>query len=110
MMKRNRFIAFFLAFLAIAPAVARDVLPVTGSWINLFYQDERNKYSNPMDMDNTDPVMWRAKVREMKALGIEYIVFIRGVKQEIIIANIAATISTGTEKTLVIAIALIFSP
>ena len=43
MMKRNRFIAFFLAFLAIAPAVARDVLPVTGSWINLFYQDERNK-------------------------------------------------------------------
>ena len=75
MMKRNRFIAFFLAFLAIAPAVARDVLPVTGSWINLFYQDERNKYSNPMDMDNTDPVMWRAKVREMKALGIEYIVF-----------------------------------
>ena len=75
MMKRNRFIAFFLAFLTIAPAVARDVLPVTGSWINLFYQDERNKYSNPMDMDNTDPVMWRAKVREMEALGIEYIVF-----------------------------------
>ncbi|MGN1245997.1 MAG: DUF4434 domain-containing protein [Muribaculaceae bacterium] len=74
MTKRN-FLLSLLASLSLTAAVAADVLPVTGSWINLFYQDERNKYSNPMDMDNTDPDMWRAKVREMKALGIEYIVF-----------------------------------
>ena len=74
MMKRS-FLISLLASLSLTAAVAADVLPVSGSWINLFYQDERNKYSNPMDMDNTDPALWRAKVREMKALGIEYIVF-----------------------------------
>lgn len=75
MFNRNRFIIVLSALLCFTTAVAADVLPVTGSWINLFYQDERNKYSNPMDMDNTDPEMWRAKVREMQQLGIEYIVF-----------------------------------
>lgn len=74
-MMKNKFLASLLAALSLTTATAADVLPVTGSWINLFYQDERNKYSNPMDMDNTDPEMWRAKVREMKGLGIEYIVF-----------------------------------
>lgn len=54
---------------------AREVLPISGSWINLFYQDVRNKYTNPEYMDNTDPTYWRAKVVEMKNLGIEYIIF-----------------------------------
>ena len=53
----------------------RDILPISGSWINLFYQDERNKYTNPQYMDNTDPDFWRAKVREMNELGIKYIIF-----------------------------------
>ncbi len=54
---------------------ASDILPITGSWVNLFYQDVRNKYTNPENMDNTDPDFWQAKIREMHNLGIEYIIF-----------------------------------
>ena len=43
-------------------------------------------------------------------VGMEYIAFTRGVKQAIIIAIIDAPIRTGIENTLVIAIALMFSP
>lgn len=54
---------------------AQEILPITGSWINLFYQDVRNKYTNPQHMDNTDPDFWTAKVNEMNQSGIEYIIF-----------------------------------
>lgn len=52
-----------------------EVLPVTGTFINLPYQDVRNKYTNPQHMDCTDPDMWIAKVAEMKNMGMEYLVF-----------------------------------
>ena len=52
-----------------------EVLPVTGTFINLPYQDVRNKYTNPPHIDNTDPQMWAAKVAEMKKMGMEYLVF-----------------------------------
>ena len=71
----TRIYSFLLSILLACSLQAADVLPVTGSWINLFYQDVRNKYSNPKDMDNTDPALWRAKVREMHDMGVEYIVF-----------------------------------
>ena len=71
----TRIYSFLLSILLACSLQADDVLPVTGSWINLFYQDVRNKYSNPKDMDNTDPALWRAKVREMHNMGVEYIVF-----------------------------------
>lgn len=51
-----------------------EVLPITGTFINLPYQDVRNKYTNPQHIDNTDPRMWAAKVAEMKKMGMEYIV------------------------------------
>ena len=54
---------------------AADVLPITGTFINLFYQDERNKYMNPQSIDNTEPELWREKVKEMHDMGIEYLVF-----------------------------------
>lgn len=54
---------------------ALGVKPVTGTWINLAYKDVRNKYTNPQHFDNTDPELWRAKVRELSAMGIEYLVF-----------------------------------
>ena len=71
----TRIYSILLSIVLACSMQAADVLPVTGSWINLFYQDVRNKYSNPKDMDNTDPVLWRAKVREMHDMGVEYIVF-----------------------------------
>lgn len=52
-----------------------QVLPITGSWINLAYKDVRNKYTNPMNFDNHDPRLWEAKVRELAGMGLEYLVF-----------------------------------
>ena len=54
---------------------ATGVKPITGTWINLAYKDVRNKYTNPQNFDNTDPKLWKAKVRELSAMGIEYLVF-----------------------------------
>ena len=55
-------------------AAAQRPLPITGSWLNLFYQDERNKYTNPEAVDNTDPELWRTKIDQMHRMGIEYVV------------------------------------
>ena len=51
------------------------VLPVTGTFINLAYQDVRNLYTNPPQADNTDPDMWKEKIAEMKEMGMEYLIF-----------------------------------
>lgn len=74
----NYFRTIALAFIMAASAISaysQEILPITGSWINLFYQDVRNKYTNPQHMDNTDPDFWRVKVREMNDMGIKYIIF-----------------------------------
>lgn len=52
-----------------------QVLPISGTFINLAYQDVRNKYTNPLGQDDTDPQVWSAKIAEMKAMGMEYLVF-----------------------------------
>ena len=52
-----------------------EVLPITGTFINLPYQDVRNKYTNPQHLDCTDPSLWVAKIEEMKEMGMEYLVF-----------------------------------
>ena len=54
---------------------ADGTLPVTGTFINLPYQDVRNKYTNPQDIDCTAPILWHTKVEEMKEMGMEYLVF-----------------------------------
>lgn len=56
-------------------AAVTETLPVTGTFINLPYQDVRNKYTNPKDLDCTSPDLWRAKIHEMKDMGMEYLVF-----------------------------------
>lgn len=50
------------------------VKPITGTWVNLAYKDVRNKYTNPACVDETSPELWRAKVREWSAMGLEYLV------------------------------------
>ena len=47
---------------------------VRGTWINFAYQDERNKYMNPLGIDATSPVLWRLKIKELSDMGIEYVV------------------------------------
>lgn len=51
-----------------------SVLPITGTFLNLPYQDVRNKYTNPLSMDYTDPDFWTSKVHEMAQMGMEYLV------------------------------------
>ncbi len=53
----------------------KRVLPVTGTFINLAYQDTRNKYTNPQSMDCTDPALWEQKIEELHQMGMEYLVF-----------------------------------
>ena len=59
-----------------------QALHVTGTFINLPYQDVRNKYTNPPHIDNTDPDMWAAKIVEMKKMGMEYLVFMSVANEE----------------------------
>ena len=51
-----------------------SALPISGTFLNLPYQDVRNKYTNPLSMDYTDPLFWEAKVFEMHKMGMEYLV------------------------------------
>lgn len=69
-----RHILSIICCAAVLVAAAQRPLPVTGSWVNLFYQDGRNKYTNPEAIDNTDPLLWRAKIDQMHRMGIEYVV------------------------------------
>ena len=69
-MKKN-LVFIVLLLWTCASAFAQQILPVTGTFINLPYQDVRNKYTNPQHLDCTDPDMWAAKVAEMKNMGME---------------------------------------
>ena len=55
-------------------AEVESVLPITGTFLNLPYQDVRNKYTNPLSMDYTDSQFWTVKVNEMANMGMEYLV------------------------------------
>lgn len=50
--------------------------PVRGTWLNLTYQDVRNKYMNPAHIDNTNPDLWRLKVKELSEMGVNYLVIL----------------------------------
>ena len=54
--------------------IVEEILPITGTFLNLPYQDVRNKYTNPLSMDYTDPQFWTVKVNEMAKMGMEYLV------------------------------------
>ena len=52
------------------------IKPISGTWLNLFSQDERNKYTNPAGVDMTSPALWRCKIKEMSEMGVRYLVFL----------------------------------
>jgi hypothetical protein len=54
---------------------APGIKPISGTWLNLFNQDVRNKYTNPAGVDITAPALWRCKIREMSEMGVKYLVF-----------------------------------
>jgi len=51
-----------------------NVKPITGTFLNLAYQDVRNKYTDPQSFDNTDPALWKAKIDELSGMGIKYLI------------------------------------
>ena len=71
----RRFILPIILILCSIASAFAQTLPITGTFINLPYQDVRNKYTNPEGIDGTDPHMWAAKVAEMKEMGMEYLIF-----------------------------------
>ena len=77
-MCRYRFITF-ITVLACFCACARKeaaIMPVTGTWINLAWQDERNNYMNFQDeLINTDPEMWTDKMVALHEIGVDWIMF-----------------------------------
>lgn len=50
-----------------------NIKPVTGTFINLAYQDVRNRYTNPAGVDMTSPELWAEKVAEMTAFVMKII-------------------------------------
>lgn len=64
----------FLALMAHNAVQAQEIKSINGTWVNLPYQDVRNKYMNPAHVDNTNPAFWEAKVTELHEMGITYIV------------------------------------
>ena len=67
----KRLLALVLCLAGYASVLwAVEIKPVTGTFINLAYQDVRNKYTNPAGVDMTSPELWAAKVAEMSDMGI----------------------------------------
>ena len=65
-----------------AAVFCERILPVTGSFINLPYQDVRNKYTNPQHVDCTDPHMWKTKVDELHRMGMEHLIIMAVANEE----------------------------
>jgi len=76
MMKTEMMFLLLLGLLAGKPALAQNrIQPVRGTFLVMAYQDERNKYMYPQGFDNTDPAMWKDKVKELHKMGMEYLIF-----------------------------------
>lgn len=74
---KSKYIFLALLFFTIQPlleSVVAQTKSVKGTWINLPYQDERNKYMNPAHVDCTNPEFWEKKLKEYSRIGIEYLV------------------------------------
>ena len=76
MKRTNLLLAAALLVGLLTPSLLRaEIKPVTGTFVNCFWQDERNNYMNQRNVDQTDPLLWETKVREMHGMGIDYLVF-----------------------------------
>lgn len=60
-----------------APETADRALPITGSWVNLAWQDGRNDFTNPLDVPYNQADLWRTKVGEWHRMGLEYLVIMQ---------------------------------
>ncbi|MEN6452587.1 MAG: DUF4434 domain-containing protein [Thermoguttaceae bacterium] len=60
-----------------APASpSRPIRPITGTWLNLFYEDVRYTYTNPKQIDLIRPEAWPIKIRELSELGVKRLILL----------------------------------
>ena len=64
---RKNLVFIVLLLWTCASAFAQQILPVTGTFINLPYQDVRNKYTNPEGIDMTDPSVVTGAIEDFAA-------------------------------------------
>lgn len=72
-MMKLKTLTLFLLFSSLSFSQV-PIKPVRGTFINFAYQDERNKYMNPLSSDITNPELWKLKVKELNEMGVKYIV------------------------------------
>ncbi|MDF2477191.1 MAG: hypothetical protein K0S24_2674 [Sphingobacterium sp.] len=53
---------------------AQDLKPLKGTWLNLPYQDVRNKYMNPAHINCLAPAFWKTKIKEYAQMGLSHLV------------------------------------
>lgn len=70
----NRIVLSILGLCLLSLSITGQTKPVRGTWINLPYQDVRNKYMNPAHVDYLSAEFWETKISELSEFGIEYIV------------------------------------
>ncbi len=67
----------FLILMSSVRMDAQAYKPVTGTFLNMVWQDQRNNYMNPHSIDMTDPQLWRTKVDELHELGVDYLIIMQ---------------------------------
>lgn len=70
----SQIIFLVLGFSFLSLSAFGQTKPVRGTWVNLPYQDVRNKYMNPAHVDYTSAEFWEKKITELSNFGIDYIV------------------------------------
>ena len=61
-MRRKLLVTLFLLTSLLCRA---EVKPLGGTFINFFWQDERNNYTNQRNVDQSDPDRWVCKITEL---------------------------------------------
>ena len=77
-----KYVLLLLLLFACVESSFSHTRPVKGTWVNLFWQDERNNYMNPRYMDITDPLLWKTKIEELHDMGMEYVVIMAVANEE----------------------------
>ena len=72
-MKRK--LLFLLLMLSSLTAKA-EVKPISGTFINFFWQDERNNYMNQRNVDQSDPQRWACKIGELHEMGVDILIIV----------------------------------
>ncbi len=72
-MKQKLLFSIFLLTSVLARA---EVKPVSGTFINFFWQDERNNYTNQRNVDQSNPERWACKVTELHEMGVDCLVIV----------------------------------